>query len=52
MAKRKNFRQFREEEDWGGNDRERKRYDKKRQKIRNARKQKRKMKNSFFDDKD
>jgi len=52
MGKRKNFREFREHDEWEKDIHERKRYDKKKQKVRNARKQKRKMKNSYLDSRD
>lgn len=55
MAKRKNFRTWYEEDEWG-EDKERhsthkkdsKRYDRKKAKIQNARKQKARQKNSYF----
>lgn len=54
MAKKKNFREWMQEDEWGERDvkfkkKDTKRYDKKRDNIRNARKQKRNLKNSFFD---
>ena len=53
MSKRKNFRDWCEEDEWGDKEprfkkQDSKRYDKKRAKIQNARKQKAKQKNSFF----
>lgn len=46
MAKKKNFKEYRDE--WEPKE-DRKRYDRKKQKIRNARKNKRKQKHAFFD---
>ena len=54
MAKRKNFRDWYEEDEWGEEKdsqfgkKDTKRYDKKRAKIQKARKQKAKQKNSYF----
>jgi len=53
MAKRKNFREWYEEDEWDDKDssvrkKDTKRYDKKKEKIQKARKQKARQKNSFF----
>lgn len=53
MSKKKNFREWMEHDDWETDvkfkKKDSKRYDKKKDNIRNARKNKRNMKNSFFD---
>ena len=54
MAKRKGFRDWMEEDEWGEQSqkfakKDPKRYDKKKSHIQKARRQKRKAKDSFFD---